>query len=225
MNNALTQTFVTIVIQVAGAVGSSLVFLIVKRNGGSVVKLKVSLLKNRKLHKSELSGDRISRILVPSTNLSRVSKKCKGLLVAFLPNEKLEDNSTRVLSEAAKKPWCLGIILKQTIDYTIINQCVFMDNTLTLDRKSIPKRYPKIKASLQFVEFPTIDLHGYLNVNPTGPKPIVPHFAKAIRKQLTKVCCQSFGKKHNCDNDVRNDRGYIFLINVLLVVKLYRGRQ
>ncbi len=72
--------------------------MIVKRNGGSVVTLKVSLLKNRKLHKSELGGDHISRVLVPSTNLSRVSKQCKGfLLVAFLPNVRLEDNSTRVL--------------------------------------------------------------------------------------------------------------------------------
>ncbi len=104
--------------------------------------------------------------------------------------------------------------MKQTIDYTIINKCVFMENTLTLDRKSIPKRYPRFKASLQFVEFPTIDLHGYLNVSPTGPKPIVLPFTRAIRKQLTKLCCQSFSKNHNCDN-LRNDRSYIVLINVL----------
>lgn len=178
--------------------------MLVKRNGGSVVKLKVSLLKNRKLHKSELCGDRLSRVLVPSTNLSRVSKQCKGLLVAFLPDEKLQDNSMRVLSEAAKKRWYLGIVLKQTMDYTIINKCVFMEDALTLDRKSTPKRYPRLKASLQFVEFPTIDPNGYLNVSPCGPKPVVPPFAKAIRKQLTKVCCQSLGKNHIFENLMNN---------------------
>lgn len=97
---------------VADTVGSSLVFLIrnSKSKGvGRSLDLKVALLDNRKLHISDLKSDCLQRVLVPSTNLSRVSQNCKGMLVAVLPTEKLKNNSTSVLRSASLKKWHWGL--------------------------------------------------------------------------------------------------------------------
>ena len=183
---------------VADTVGSSLVFLIrnSKSKGvGRSLDLKVALLDNRKLHISDLKSDCLQRVLVPSTNLSRVSQNCKGMLVAVLPTEKLKDNSKSVLRSASLKKWHLGIVLKLTMEYTIVNQCVFSkDGGIVVDKNSIPHRYTRDKASFQFLEFPSIDGNGYLKVNPSGPMPIVPPNSKAVRKQLSKDMSPKGGK-------------------------------
>ena len=184
---------------VADTIGSSLVVFLIRNSKSKGVgrspDLKVALLDNRKLHILELKGDCLQRVLVPSTNLSRVLKNCKGMLVAVLPTEKLKDNSTSVLRAASLKKWHLGIVLKLTMEYTIVNKCVFSnDGGIRIDRNSIPHRYTRNKASFQFLEFPSVDGNGYLKVNPSGPMPIVPPSSKAVRKQLSKAMTPKDGK-------------------------------
>ena len=168
------------------SIGGSLIFRIKKPKNLKCLELE-SLFVQSKVHSSSIQRY-MGNVLIPSTNLSRLPRNCRGMLVAVLPWEKLKDNSSKVLETAAKKKWLLGIVLKHSFESTIIVGCVWSADRkrIIINKSSLPTRYANGKVSIQYLEFPSIDTNGFLHISRNGPTPIVPSGARIIKKMLRR---------------------------------------